>query len=283
MVRFAEGLRFPESPRWHDGHLWVADIRGQVVRRYKEDGYGEDFARLDTDPSGIGFTPDGRLLVVDMPGRRLLTSGDGTEVVADLSPHAPSLCNDMTVGRDGTAYITQLGSNFWKSEPLRAVPVIRVRPDGAVDTVGPGLLGPNGIALTPDEKTLYIAEPGAGRLYFLRFDDTGAVVDHGVHAELPAASSSGLPFGTPDGICLDVEGALWVADPTGARVVRIDTSGQLTDEIAVEDGYPLAVALGGAHLTTLYVTTTSTIDLFAPLTQLAGYIGAVEVDVPGHG
>jgi sugar lactone lactonase YvrE len=280
--RFADGLHYPESPRWHDGRLWIADIRGRVVRRYEQDGSGEEFARLDTEPSGLGFAPDGRLLVVDMPGRRLLAIGAGVEVVADLSPYAPSLCNDMTVARDGTAYVTQLGSNFWQGEPLRAVPVMRVRPNGDVDTVGPDLMGPNGVALTPDEKTVFVAEPATGRVWFLRLDDAGAVVDHGVHADLPPAPSSGIPFGTPDGLCLDVEGGLWIGDPTGARVVRIDAGGRLTDVIPVEGGHPLAVALGGAHRRTLYVTVASSLDLFAPLSELAGFVGAVEVAVPGH-
>ncbi|MFI9386962.1 SMP-30/gluconolactonase/LRE family protein [Kutzneria sp. NPDC052558] len=283
ILRFADGLFFPESPRWHDGRLWVVDITGRVVRRYLEDGSGEEFARLDTEPSGIGFAPDGRLLAVDMPGRRLLAIGDGVEVVADLSPYSPSFCNDMAVARDGTAYVTQLGNDHWKGEPPRAVPVIRVRPNGKVDTVGPDLMGPNGIVLSRDEKTVYVAEPAAGRVYFLRFDDAGAVVDHGEHVRVPPAPGSQLPFGVPDGIALDVEGALWIADPIGARVVRIDARGRLTDAFPIDGGHPLAVALGGTHRRTLYVVATANLDFYAPLTEPTGFVGAVDVAVPGCG
>jgi sugar lactone lactonase YvrE len=280
LTRFADGLFFPEGPRWHDGCLWVSDVTARVVRRYKEDGSGEDFVRLDTEVLGLGFAPDGRLFVVDMPGRRLLAVRNGvTEVVADLAGHAPSFCNDLVVAGDGTAYVTHLGANHWKGETLRAVPIIRVRPDGTVDTIGPDLLGPNGIVFTPDERTLLIAEPGGGRVCYLRLDDTGEVLDHGVHASLAPAPSSGLPFGTPDGICLDAEGGLWIADPTGARVVRVDADGELTDVVPVAGGLPLAVVLGGAQGRTLYVTVTSNIDFYAPLTEPTGFIAALPVAV----
>lgn len=281
---FADSLFFPESPRWHDGHLWLSDITGCVIRRYTESGVGEDYARLDTEPSGLGFAPDGCVLAVDMPGRRLLSiNGDGTvtSVVADLSGHAPSFCNDMVVATDGTAYVTQFGSNHWKGEPPCPVPVLRVGPDGKVDAIGPPMHGPNGIVLTPDERTLLVAEPGAGRISYIRLDPGGAVGEHGVHVNVPPAPDSQIPFGTPDGICLDGEGALWLADPTGHRVLRVDAAGRITDSIPFMDGIPLAVALGGAAVTTLYVTVASHVDFYAPRHDPKGYVAAVTVPVAG--
>ena len=281
---FTGGLHFPEALRWHDGHLWLSDITGRVIRRYTASGDGEDYARLDTEPSGLGFAPDGSVLAVDMPGRRLLSVRDGaTAVVADLSSLAPSFCNDMTVASDGTAYVTQFGSNHWKGEPRRPAPVIRVSPDGKAEVLGPELNGPNGIVLTPDERTVLVAEPGAGRIYYLRLDSAGAVREHGIHAELPPAAGSQLPFGTPDGICLDSEGALWIADPTGHRVVRVDGDGKITDSIPFPAGIPLCVVLGGAAGTTLYVAVASHVDFYAPLRDPAGYVAAITVGVPGAG
>jgi sugar lactone lactonase YvrE len=274
---FASGLHFPEAPRWHDAHLWLSDITGRAIHRYAGSGEGGVYARLGTEPSGLGFAPDGSVLAVDMPGRRLLSvTGTGTSVVADLSGYAPSFCNDMAVAADGTAYVTQLGSNHWKGEAPRRVPVLRVAPDGKAEAIGPELHGPNGIALTPDERTILVAEPGAGRIYFMHLDSAGTVVDHGVYASLPPAPGSELPFATPDGICLDAEGGLWIADPTGRRVTRIDADGQLTDSLAFPDGIPLAVAVGGASARTLYVAVASHVDFYAPPQDPKGYVAAVE-------
>jgi sugar lactone lactonase YvrE len=281
---FASGLFFPEAPRWHDGYLWLSDITGRAIRRYTASGVGEDYARLDTEPCGLGFAPDGSVLVVDMPGRRLLSLRDGTmAVVADLSGLAPSFCNDMVVAADGTAYVTQFGSNHWKGEPRRPAPVIRVSPDGKAEAFGPDLNGPNGIVLTPDERSLLIAEPGAGRIYYLNLDSGGAVSEHGIHAELPPAPGSQLPFGTPDGICLDSEGALWIADPTGNRVIRVGGDGKVTDSIPFADGIPLSVVLGGADARTLYIVVASHVDFYAPLRDPAGYVAVITVGVPGTG
>jgi sugar lactone lactonase YvrE len=275
---FASGLHFPESPRWHDGHLWLSDITGRAIHRYDPSGTGGVQARLDTEPSVLGFAPDGSLLAVDMPGRRLLSvTSTGTTAIADLSGHAPSFCNDMAVAADGTAYVTQLGSNHWKGEPPRPVPVIRVSPDGKVGPLGPDLRGPNGIALSPDGRTLLVAEPGAGRIYYMHLDSGGAVRDHGVHANLPPAPGSKLPFATPDGICLDASGGLWIADPTGHQVIHIDDGGQVTDSIAFPDGIPLAVAVGGTDAGTLYVAVASHADFYAPPRDPKGYVAAIRI------
>jgi sugar lactone lactonase YvrE len=274
---FAGGIHFPESPRWHDGHLWLSDITGRAIHRYAPSGEGGPLLRLDTEPSGLGWAPDGSILAVDMPGRRLLSvaATGTTTVIADLSGHAPSFCNDMAVAADGTAYVTQLGNNHWKGEPSRPVPVLRVTPDGKVEPVGPELRGPNGIALTPDERTLLIAEPGAGRIYYLHLDSAGAVQDHGVHASLPPAPGSKIPFATPDGISLDAEGGLWIADPTGHQVIHVDAGGQVTDAIPFPDGIPLAVAVGGADGRTVYVAVGAHADFYAPLDDPKGYIAAI--------
>jgi sugar lactone lactonase YvrE len=275
---FTSGLHFPESPRWHDGHLWLSDITGRAIHRYSPSGEGGPYARLDTEPSGLGFAPDGSILAVDMPGRRLLSvTGTGATVIADLSGYAPSFCNDMTVTADGTAYITQFGSNHWKGEARRQVPVLRVSPGGKVEAIGPELHGPNGIVLTPDERTLLVAEPGAGRIYYLHLDSAGAVRDHGVHASLPPAPDSPLPFATPDGICLDAASGLWIADPTGRQVIRIDAGGQVTDSIAFPDGIPLSVVVGGGDARTLYVTVASHVDFYAPRQDPQGYVAAMQI------
>lgn len=143
-----------------------------------------------------------------------------------------------------------------------------------MEPLGPDLRGPNGIALTPDERTLLVAEPGAGRIYYLHLDSGGAVRDH---ANLPPARGSRLPFGTPDGICLDASGGLWIADPTGHQVIHIDDGGQVTGSIAFPDGIPLAVAVGGTDAGTLYVAVASHADFYAPPRDPKGYVAAIRI------
>ena len=276
------GLRFPEGPRWHDGHLYLSDITGSAVHRYDAEGKGGVFAALDFEPSGLGFAPDGSLYVVDMPGCRVVGIRDGeTSVVADLSGIAPSFCNDMAVDADGTAYVTQL-SNFWKGEQLVPAPIIRVKPDGTADEFGPALRMLNGILVTPDQRALIVAEPGASKLRRYELDAHGELTGVTVFAEL--APTPAHPHGvvTPDGICLDAEGAVWFADPTAHRAARVRPGGEVTDVIPFPaDVYPLAVALGGADGRSLFVMATPNMDFYAPRTGTGqGYVAATRVTVP---
>ncbi|GAA2734964.1 SMP-30/gluconolactonase/LRE family protein [Actinocorallia aurantiaca] len=278
---FDDRLFFPESPRWHDGALWVSDIQHRTVFRYDPDGRRVPVAAFAADQSGIGFDAAGRLFAVSMPDCRLLTvAEDGIHQVADLTPLNPVLCNDLAVASDGTAYVTQLGFDMWGGGQFQLSRVIRVRPDGTAEEIGPPMASPNGIVLSPDERTLYVSESGGGKIQAL--STAADPADAGkVFAELAPAAGSPLPVSTPDGICLDSAGGIWAADPTGHRVVRLDSAGALTDQIDFGDDQPLAVALGGEENRTLFICVVTDSNLHAPRVKPTGRIMTTAVQIPG--
>ena len=161
-----DGLVFPEGPRWRDGTLWFSDIWDDRVARVSPDGNCVTVTRLE-QPSGLGWLPDGRLLVVAMRARkvmRLEPTGD-LVVHADLSAFADWPCNDMVVADDGTAYVGHFGwdRQHGTTQP-RAASVLRVQPNGAVDVAADDMLFPNGMAITPDGSTLIVAESSGSRV-----------------------------------------------------------------------------------------------------------------------
>jgi sugar lactone lactonase YvrE len=279
---FAENLFFPESPRWHDGALWLSDIRGRTVHRFDVNGDGRPVAVFEDDPSGLGWDAEGRLYVACMRSRRVLrvTDDDITEF-ADLSALEPFGINDMAVAGNGTAFVTRFGFDYFGGGPFGPAEVIRVRPDGSAAPVGPPMFAPNGIALTPDESRLYVASPGAGQIMVLEDPLSEAPVSS-VFADLPAAEGSTLPFATPDGICLDVKGGVWAADPMAHRVIRVDASGTLGPVVEFDPSdSPVAVALGGADRRTLFVAVVKDVHLTAPRLKPRGRVVSLPAGVAG--
>jgi sugar lactone lactonase YvrE len=212
----------------------------------------------------------------------------GTRTVhADLTELVPFAANDMIVTSNGTAFVTQLGRahvNLPPSELVKVrttpVPVVRVTADGVASAATEGLLGPNGIALDESEQHVFVAEPGARRV--MEYQTDGESLSGGAQfAEL--APRDGRPAAGPDGICLDRDGAVWWADPLGQRVVRVTRGGQVTDEIAYEDVYPTAVALGGKDRRTLFICLVERVhrDPVAPPPR--SRIDAIDVSTPGAG
>lgn len=280
---FADGLHLPECPRWHNGHLWMSDMWGRTVYRFDPDGTRHTVHMFDDDdPGGLGWLPDGRLLVVGMERRRLYRfERNGPVVHADLAALVPWPCNDMIVADDGTAYVTHFGFDMWggTTEFLPAA-LIRVKPDGRVDTVADDLLCPNGIALSADGRSLFVAEPGGSRISHFRVARDGSLSDREVFAQL--APVAGQQYAPPDGICLDAAGAVWAAEPVGKRVLRIEPGGRVTTEMAF-DQHPLAVALGGTDRRTLFVCTAQEISKPHRTAQPRGAIRTLPVSVPGSG
>jgi sugar lactone lactonase YvrE len=278
---FAPDLHFPECPRWHDGSLWASDLWGHAVYRFDADGTRQLIHRFpdDEDPGGIGWLPDGTMLVVGQQGRQLYRiDGDDAVVYADLRPLAPHQVNDMIVGPDGTAYISQFGRDMWDLEtPYGPTTLIRVTPAGAVEVATDDLMIPNGIAISEDGRTLVVAE-SAGR-QCSRY----TVSDGHLSAREPIALPGAPPLGfsAPDGICLDAEGAIWVADPIAKRVFRI-----LDGEFATVFWFyraVLACALGGPDRRTLFVCVNEVWSKHDQRPEPTGSIVAVRVDVPGAG
>ena len=181
----AEGFLFPEGPRWHEGKLWVSDMRSRWVTTVDLQGKTEKIVEVPGSPSGLGWLPDGRLLVVSMTDRRLLRfDGEGLSEVADLSRLASFHCNDMVVDRQGRAYIGNFGFDFAAGAPVSPAEIVLVTPEGQARVVSDGLMFPNGTVITPDGQTLIVAETFGHRLTAFDLEPDGALSHRRVWADL---------------------------------------------------------------------------------------------------
>jgi sugar lactone lactonase YvrE len=270
-----EGLRFPEDPRWRDGRLWLSDMHGGRVLAVDPAGRSETIATLDDEPSGLGWLPDGRLLIVSLNARVLLRrEPDGRLAVhADLSPVLPCKANDMVVDRHGRAYVGNFGFDLNGGEAPRATTMALVHPDGRVEQAADDLSFPNGAVITPDGRTLVVGESFAARLTAFDVGADGRLSNRRVWAQLEKA--------VPDGICLDAEGAIWVASPVSKGVLRVREGGLVTHRIPVETN-AYACMLGGPERRTLFVCTAEDHDP-AKTGTLRGRVEAIDVEVPGAG
>jgi sugar lactone lactonase YvrE len=272
-----EGLAFPEGPRWHDVRLVFSDMHGhRVVSLDVATGTAETVCEVPTQPSGLGWLPDGSMLVVSMTDRRVLRQEpDGTLVEhADLSSLASWWCNDMVVDGAGRAYVGNFGFDMYNGAKPCKTNVVRVDPDGQAESAADDLGFPNGMVVTHDGRTLIVGESFGGRLVAFRIADDGTLHDRRVFAQLDGA--------TPDGICLDAEGAVWIACPVSNRVLRIADGGAVLDEVPMGRG-TFACMLGGADRTTLLVCTADGHEPASAQATRTGRIEAVAVDVPGAG
>ena len=244
-----DGLDFGEGPRWHDGRLWYSDFYQHRVYAVSPGGARETILDLRSEqPSGLGWMPDGSLLVVAMTARQVLRVADGEVTIhADLSEIATWHCNDMVVAADGTAYVGNFGWDIEhdRGHPLAATLAV-VRPDGSVQS-GPGdLLFPNGSVITPDGSTLVIAETFGGRFSAFPLDADGCPGEGHEWAPVPGAA--------PDGCTLDSDGGIWFADAAGSGVVRVLEGGTITDRLPTpQPAY--ACMLGGDAGRTLFILT----------------------------
>jgi sugar lactone lactonase YvrE len=247
-VTLVEGLMFPEAPRWHEERLWFSDFFQERVFSCAADGVLREEAWVPGRPSGLGWRPDGRLLVVSMHDRRLLERDpSGLVEVADLAPYTGGPCNDLLVDRLGRAYVGNFGFDLYARETPRTTSLLRVDPDRSVHRVAEDLLFPNGMALTPDGGTLIVAETHAQRLSAFDVDAQGGLSRRRVFADLSGAF--------PDGLCLDAEGAIWVADARGCVVLRVREGAGVVQRVATGEQHVFACVLGGADGRTLYLCT----------------------------
>jgi sugar lactone lactonase YvrE len=270
-----DGLAFPESPRWHDGKLWFSDMLMHLVMTVTADGKAETVISVPQQPSGLGWLPDGRMLVVSMHDRRLLRLDPaGLALVAELGDMAHYHCNDMVVDRHGRAYIGNFGFDYEAKQPAKTTVLILVTPDGKKRVVAEDMFFPNGSVITPDGGTLIVAETYGARLTAFTITQDGSLTGRRVWAKLQGA--------TADGICLDAEGAIWAASPISSEVVRVREGGEITHRIAVET-QGIACMLGGEDRRTLFILSA---PLVAPEEGRALKRGRIEttlVDIPGAG
>jgi sugar lactone lactonase YvrE len=270
-----EGLRFPEGPRWHDDRLVFSDQHDAKVRALTVDGDLATVVEVPNRPSGLGWDPEGRMLIVSMDDRRLLRlDADGLTEVADLTPLATWHCNDMVVDAVGRAYVGNFGFDLDAGADPTTANLLRVDPDGAISVAADGMRFPNGTVITPDGATLIIGESWSGSLTAFAVAADGTLSDRREWAKLHGA--------VPDGICLDAEGAIWSACPLTGRVLRVREGGDVTDVVTVDRNGAYACMLGGADRTTLFVCTADASNP-AETRVMRGAIEVCPVEVPGAG
>lgn len=271
-----EDFAFLEGPRWHEGALWVSDIWAHAVLRVTPDGRRETIVEVPGRPSGLGFLPDGTLLVVSMTERRLYRHERGGLVLhADLSGTVGSDVNDMVLDDAGRAYVGHFGYDlFGGGEPAEA-DIVLVEPDGAHRIVAGGLNFPNGLLLTDGGRTLVVAESFGHRVTAFDRAADGGLANRRVLAELPDL--------VPDGICLDTEGGIWVAGAMGGAFVRLDRAGATTARIEVAPRAAIACQLGGPDGRTLYCLTYAGGVEELSRGEPGARIDVARVDVPGAG
>ena len=270
-----DGIYFGEGPRWRDGHLWLSDFYAHEVLKVTPDGSRSHVATVPEQPSGLGWLPDGSMLVVSMKDRKLMRLADGylTEH-ADMSSIATWHCNDMVVSADGRAYVGNFGYDHYSEPEEKTANLVRVDPDGSVHLAESGLKFPNGSVITPDGKTLVVGETRGNRLTAWDIAEDGILTNRRVWADL------GKNF--PDGICLDEDGAIWVADPRLKETIRVREGGEITHRISTVDFGSYACMLGGDDRKTLYICTAPGSGPGAAEAP-KGRIEYCRVDIPGAG
>ncbi len=282
----AEGIYFGEGPRWHDGRLWFSDFHAHAVYAISLAGDLRTELQIDDRPSGLGWMPDGSLLVVSMQKRQLLRRTlDGTlSVHADLGAIADFHCNDMVVDAAGRAYIGNFGFDLDADLAARGVqavladhPTARlacVEPDGTVREAASGLHFPNGSVITPDGKTLIVGETLAGVLTAFDIGADGAL-------DNKRAWAPTWPR-VPDGITQDAEGAIWIANPLAPECARIAAGGAVLE--VIDTGMPcFACMLGGEDGRTLFMLTAPSSDAHTAAAAAKGKLVTAQVDIPHAG
>jgi sugar lactone lactonase YvrE len=268
------GLAFPECPRWHDGSLWFSDMHAETV--YQVTATGEILQTLDVPdhPGGLGWRPNGEMLIVGMKRNLLYRLVDGQlQQYADLGAVHDHQSNDMIVSADGTAYIGNFGFDLMAGAAPQQTQLAQVTSAGAV-SAGPGELSfPNGMVITDAGKTLVVAESWGNRLTAFAIAADGSLGQRRVWAELGKL--------VPDGICLDAEGCIWVSACANHACVRVREGGEILQSIATGTLNPFACMLGGDDGQTLFMCNSGSSHPDQTLVERSGRIDCAQVAVPG--
>ena len=240
-----DGLLFPECPRWRNGRLYFSDMHSGRVIALAPDGKTEDIVHVAGGPAGLGWRPDGEMLVVSMRDRRLLKAN--LDVVAELGTFAPFHCNDMVVDHSGRAYIGNFGFDLFGGEEPKPTCLLRVDTDGGVHVVAENLFFPNGMAIASDRQTLIVAQTFGHELTAFDIGEDGSLGGRRTFAALPGVY--------PDGICLDAEGEVWVTCPTAEETIRVREGGKITVRIPHPGRDSFACELGGIDSQQLFLCT----------------------------
>lgn len=287
------GGTFFEGARWHEGRWFASDFgHHRVISVDPETGAWRTEMELEV-PSGLGWLPDGRLVAVSMTGHALMRrEADGlVRVHADLSEFSRGEANDMVIDAHGRAFVGCYGFDLGAGDDPVSATLMRVDPDGSVHAAAEGLHFPNAAAITPDGRTLIVAETIAARFAAFTIGPDGELTDHRVYAQIAPTpplttlteTLAGVEF-APDGASLDAEGCLWAGDSLHHRAARISPAGEILEEIpAPQDRVFYGAMLGGADRRTLMLTAAPDWRETRPEGELASELYTVRVDVPGAG
>lgn len=265
-------LIFPEGPRWHENKLWFSDQHARNVKTVDLNGKTELIAELNDLPGGLGWLPDGRLLIVSMCNRQLLVlQNQKLELFSDLSSLASFHCNDLLVDPHGRSYVGNFGYDLHGGQSITTAEIILVSANGISQKVATDVIFPNGMVMTQDRKTLIVAETFASRLSSFSIQNDGSLGNRELWADL------GDHF--PDGISIDAENGIWVACPNKGEVIRVVKGGKITDTV-IPIGNPYACMLGGEDGKTLFVLTSETDDPVEAIRMRSGRIESVDIKIP---
>ncbi len=269
----ASGFQWLNAPRWHAGALWVSDARAGKVYRIDLDGTVTIVADIPGRPFGLGFLPDGDLLIASMT-RRLLLNLVGRKVVvhADLADAAVGYLRDMAVARDGNAYVISFDADAAGPDCFASACVLLATPDGKVQSVASNLAHPNGLVITSAHELL-VAETLGNRVLAFQIGNDGALLHRRVFADFEKMS--------PFGICADSEGAVWAAAARQSLFVRVLQGGRVTHRIQVPGRHAVACQLGGRDGRTLFCLTVAANLGDYPNREQTASVEVTSVDVPG--
>ncbi|MGD9604003.1 MAG: SMP-30/gluconolactonase/LRE family protein [Gammaproteobacteria bacterium] len=274
--KLADGFVFLEGPRWHGGKLWFSDMWGFKVYTLTEAGERAVVCDVPQRPSGLGFLPDGTLLIVSMADRKLLKLTGGKLVVhADLAALAGGDVNDSVTDAQGRTYVGNFGYDLFGGAEPRLADLVLVDAQGAARVVAHELNFPNGSVIKDGGRTLVVAESWAGRLAAFDIAVDGSLSNRRVYASLGER--------IPDGICLDAEGGIWVSSFNSGEFLRVLDGGQITDVVECGDKRAVACQLGGADGRTLFCLTYDGQIEDLHQQKAAGAIETVRVAVGGAG
>ena len=279
LIDSTRGLRFTESPRWHDGKLWFLDIHDKRIKTADLGGRLETSLELPFLPNAFGFRRDGTLLLGDALQRQIYRwDGTALQPLADLGGMTTFCLSDGIVDAHDRMYVGDIGYNFFDHtlKPVDTCVIACVEPDGRARIVADGLHFPNGMVITPDGRTLIVGETMGHRLTAFDIRADGSLASRRVYAQLPEDVS-------PDGIALDAEGAVWLANPEGKYgVLRVREGGEIVDRIELDtEGY--AVMLGGPERRHLFICGSDSHDPAQIARAPSATLRVVEVDVQGAG
>lgn len=293
LVALFDGGTFFEGPRWHDGSWWVSDFYSGLVRSITPDGTATEVMHVAAQPSGLGWMPDGSMLVVSMKDQLVLRRAPDGEVTthAELGGLAGGHLNDMVVDDQGRAYIGNFGFDLMAGADPRTASLIRVDPDGSATVAAEDLYFPNGSVITPDGATLIVGETMGNRYSAFAIGADGSLSDRRTWAEfgpLPALTTFTDTLGrvtvSPDGCALDADGHIWAADALAGRCVRVAPGGEIVDVIAAPDGLGVfACMLGGPEGTTLLLCAAPDFFEHARAAATEAVLLTTEVAVPHAG